>query len=85
MRAQGDHPDRALAPFFQERFTGDDSYVAQAECLKALGKCGDSAAIGFLNKAAAMPSPRGMLKRAAEAALKALQGAASEHRDESSR
>ena len=85
LRALGEHRDRALAPFFQERFTRDDSYVAQAEGLTALGKCGDSAAIEFLKKAAAMPSPRGMLKRAADAALKSLQGSADGHRDESSR
>jgi aminopeptidase N len=81
LRALGDRLDKALVPFFQERFKGEDSYVAQAECLTALGKCGEPAAIGFLNKAAAMPSPRGMLKRAAEAALKSLQGAASGRRD----
>ena len=76
LRELSDRRAKSLAPFFQERFAKDDSYIAQAECLSALGKCGDAAAIKFLKKAAAMPSPHGMLKRAAAAALKSLPGAA---------
>jgi aminopeptidase N len=64
-----------LAPFFRDRFAKDDSYVAQAACLTALGRCGDAAAIPFLKEAAAMPSPRGILKRASEEALKSLGAA----------
>jgi aminopeptidase N len=74
LRALGDRRDKVLAPFLKDRFARDDSYVAQAECLAGLGKCGDPAEIEFLKKAASMPSPRGMLKRAAEAALKAIAG-----------
>jgi len=54
--------------FLEECFLKDSSYVAQAEALAAIGKCGD--------KSAAMPSPRGMLKRNAEAALKMIEGSA---------
>ena len=84
LRALGDRRDKALAPFMKERFVRDDSYVAQAECLAGIGKCGDPAEIEFLKTAASMPSPRGMLMRAAEAALKALAGASNGHRDKSS-
>jgi aminopeptidase N len=76
LRALGDRRDKSLIPFFRERFAKDDSYVAQAECLNALGKCGNRSVVPFLQKAAALASPRGMLKRAAEAALKSLTGAA---------
>ena len=76
VRALGDRRDNALIPFFRERFAKDDSYVAQAECLNALGKCGNRSVVLFLQKASALASPRGMLKRAAEAALKALSAAA---------
>ncbi len=72
LRALGDRRDKALVLFFRERFAKDDSYVAQAECLNALGKCGDRSLVPFLQKASALASPRGMLKRAAEAALKSL-------------
>lgn len=68
----GDLEDKRLSAFFQKRFSDDDSYVVQAACLAALGKSGDRGAGEFLRKAAALPSPRGMLKRAAVSALKAL-------------
>lgn len=68
----GDLTDKRLSSFFRKRFSDDDSYVVQAACLDALGKSGDRGAGEFLRKAAALPSPRGMLKRAATSALKAL-------------
>jgi aminopeptidase N len=74
LRALGDYKDRRLVEFFEECFLKDSSYVAQAEALAAIGKCGDKSAADFLKKAAAMPSPRGMLKRNAEAALKMIEG-----------
>ena len=76
LRALGDYKDRRLVEFFEECFLKDSSYVAQAEALAAIGKCGDKSAADFLKKAAAMPSPRGMLKRNAEAALKMIEGSA---------
>lgn len=76
LRALGERRDKTLIPFFQERFAKDDSYVVQAECLNALGKCGDRSVVPFLQKAASLASPRGMLKRAVEAALKSLGAAA---------
>jgi aminopeptidase N len=74
LRALGDLKDRRQAAFLEDRFAKDDSYVAQAEALTSVGKCGDPSAEAFLKKAAETPSPRNMLRRSAEAALRALGG-----------
>lgn len=58
-----------LVYFFKERFENDDSYVARAEALRAIGKCGSKSQMSFLEKAAKMKSPRNVLKRAAEWAI----------------
>ncbi|MFC2167630.1 M1 family aminopeptidase [Acidobacteriota bacterium] len=68
----GDRKNSELIPFFKERFEKEDSYAAQAEVLRSIGKCGDSAQISFLKDAAAMESPRDVLKRAADWALNEL-------------
>ena len=68
----GDRKDSALASFFVERFEKEDSYAAQAEALRALGKCGDRSQNSFLKDAAEMVSPRDVLKRAADWAIKEL-------------
>jgi aminopeptidase N len=52
-----------------ERFQKDDSYLAQAEALRALGASGDPNVAEFLRKAAAIDSPRNILKEAAGVAL----------------
>jgi aminopeptidase N len=70
--ALGDFKDRRQVAFLEDRFAKDDSYVAQSEALTSIGKCGDPSAAAFLKKAAETPSPRNMLRRSAEAALKAL-------------
>ena len=72
LRALGGLKDRRLVPFFEERFAKDDSYVAQSEALAGIGKSGDASAGAFLKKAAETPSPRNMLRRSAEAALRAV-------------
>ena len=72
LRALGDLKDRSHVAFLEDRFAKDDSYVAQSEALTSIGKCGDPSAAVFLKKAAETPSPRNMLRRSAEAALKAL-------------
>jgi aminopeptidase N len=68
----GDVKDSELGSFFKERFEKDDSYAAQAEALRSLGKCGNRSQISFLKDAAEMESPRDVLKRAADWALKEL-------------
>ena len=71
--AIGNLKDKALIPFLTQRFSGDDSYGAQAQILVAIGKAGDRGAVPFLRKAASMESPSTILKRAAEWALGELK------------
>jgi len=73
LKALGDFEDSELVPFFKERFEKDDSYVAQAEALRSLGKCADESEIPFLEKAARMESPRNIIKRTAEGIIKNLK------------
>jgi len=72
LKVLGDLAQPALAGFFQECFNRDDSYVAQAEALRALGKTGDRKQADFLKKAAALPSYRNIIKNAALEALRQL-------------
>ncbi len=65
----GDTRDPELVSFFKERFKKDDSYAAQAEALRSIGKCGDRSQISFLKNAAGMESPRNVIQRAADWAL----------------
>jgi hypothetical protein len=59
--------------FLAERFRLEDSYLAQAEALRALGRTGDRSRIQLIKEATRMKSPRGILERAAEEALGQLQ------------
>lgn len=72
LKALGDFGLAGLAGFFQECFNRDDSYLAQSEALRALGKTGDKKQIDFLKKAAALPSYRNIIKNAALEAIRAL-------------
>jgi aminopeptidase N len=76
LQALGDSGQAELVAFFVKRFEKDDSYVAQAEALRSIGKCGDSSSAGFLEKAATMESPRGILRKAADWALKQISSPA---------
>jgi len=62
-----------LAAFFKQRFERDDSYRAQAEALRAIGACGSERDLTFLHRAAKTPSPRRIIQRAAENAIKVLE------------
>jgi aminopeptidase N len=72
LQALGDSKQAEHLTFFVERFEKDPSYLAQAEALRSIGKCGDSASAGFLEKAARMKSHRNVLKNAADWALKQI-------------
>lgn len=72
LEALGECRQIELVPLFAERFEKDDSYVAQAEALKAIGKSGDGSSAGFLETAAKTASHRDTLKKAAEWALKKI-------------
>ena len=56
----------------KKQFKEDDSYLAQAEALSAIGKCGDRSHLSFLKEAAKMESPRNVIKRAADGAIKEI-------------
>jgi aminopeptidase N len=66
LRVLGDMKDDNLITFFKDRFKRDDSYVAQAEALRSIGKCGNRAQLSFLRNAAKMQSPRNIIKNAAD-------------------
>ncbi|MCH7557875.1 MAG: M1 family metallopeptidase [Planctomycetes bacterium] len=72
LQALGDSGQAELVAFFVERFEKDDSYVAQAEALRSIGKCGDSSSAEYLKKAAGMKSHRNILRKAADWALKQI-------------
>ena len=68
----GELKDKTLVQFFYKRFENDDSYLAQAETLKSIGKCGNRSSIDFLKNARKQRSPRDIIQRAAERALARL-------------
>jgi len=72
LRILGETRDAQLVSFFMERFNQDDSYAAQAEALRSIGKCGDRSHLSFLRNAAEMASPRNVIQRAADWALKEI-------------
>jgi len=72
LKALGDSGQAELVAFFVKCFEKDDSYIAQAEALRSIGKCGDSSSAKFLKKAAGMKSHRNILRRAADWALKQI-------------
>ena len=74
MTALGEFGKEDLVPFLKERFEAEDSYLAQAEALRSIGKCGDALQIPFLEEAAQMESYRNVIKRAAETAIKNIRG-----------
>jgi aminopeptidase N len=73
VRALGNTNDRDALPFFKALFPTDTSYVVQGEILSAIGKCGRPADVPFLKKASLLKSPRNILKRNAEAAMKKIE------------
>lgn len=73
LSALGEYKKTDLVTFFVDRFEKDDSYLAQAEALRAIAKCGDKNSIPFLEQASQMESPRNVIKRAADAALKEIK------------
>lgn len=68
----GGYQQTELVGFFMHRFQQDDSYRAQAMALFSIGESGGKAHIPFLQDAAQMKSPRNVIKRAADAAIKTL-------------
>lgn len=73
LRLLGDRRSREHLSFFRERFRADDSYVARAEALRAIGKTGDPSAVPVLEEAARIDSPRDVIETAARRALEELR------------
>jgi aminopeptidase N len=67
LAALGRLRDASLSGFFEQRFRQDDSYLAQAEAVRALGRLGGSREL--LRQAAAMKSHNDVIARAAREAL----------------
>ena len=67
--ALGERNEPELVPFFVTRFEQDDSYLAQAEALRSIAKCGARSQLSFLEKASRMDSPRNIIKRTADWAI----------------
>ncbi len=72
IRALGDRGGLDLVPFFQDRFTKDDSYLVQAESLRAIGRSGDQENLPFLRAALETPSHQDVIRQAAEWAIEEL-------------
>ena len=71
-RGLGETKNTELVPFIEERFRRDDSYVAQAEALRALGAIADPSSKTLLEEASGIDSPRDVVGRAARWALSEL-------------
>lgn len=69
VRALGRRGGRGLAAALRRLFSGESSYAVQAEILTAIGLCGGPGDRPFLESAARLSSPYGLLRRSAEAAL----------------
>jgi len=72
LKILGDTKNSKLVSFFKEQIKKDDSYVAQAEALRSIGKCGNRSQISYLKNTAKIKSHRNVIKRAADWALKEL-------------
>jgi aminopeptidase N len=70
----GGFADPSLVPFFKDRFELDDSYLVQAEVLRAIGQSGDQQHLSFLQDALETPSHRDVIREAAEWAIQELSG-----------
>ncbi len=72
IRLLGDTGGPDLIPFFQNRFSQDDSYLVQAEALRSIGRLGDRRQLPFLREALRVPSHQDVIRQAAEWAIEEL-------------
>jgi aminopeptidase N len=72
IQALGEKDDPDLLPLFQDRFRQDDSYLVQAEALRAIGRSGDRRQLPFLREASEVPSHQDVIRQAAEWAIEEL-------------
>ena len=67
-----DVADNNTTSFLLSRFQAEDSYLAQAQALRALGRCGGPESRSLLKEATRMQSPNQVLREAALAALREM-------------
>lgn len=72
LRELGDLHELSLEPYFQDRYEKDNSYLAEAESLRAIGKLKDPSAIHFLQSASQVKSPDNLIHAAAQSAIQML-------------
>ena len=72
LRLLGNLHNHSLVSFFEDRYNKDTSYLAQAEALREIGKCGDPSAVQFLQRASQVNSQGNIIRFAAKEALDAL-------------
>ena len=61
------------------RFDEDGSFMAQAEALRSLGKCGHRSLLPFPENASRMSSPRNVIQRAGDRAIKTIKEKIPDH------
>jgi aminopeptidase N len=74
LRLLGGREDPADVAFLRARFEMDDSYLAQGEALRAIGRCGDRTQLPFLERARELSSPNDVVRRAADEAIAGIEG-----------
>ena len=72
VKALGDYKGAKLIEFFKKIFKKEDSYLAQAESLRSIRKCGDKTLIPFLKEAMNINAPRNIIKTSAEWAIEQI-------------
>ena len=73
LRVLGDRKEGSLVRYFESRFKAEDSYLAQAEALRSIGKCGGRSSASLPRSAVLLKSPGNVLRDAATAALRELE------------
>ena len=73
LRVLGDRQEGSLVPYFESRFKAEDSYLAQAEAPRSIGKCGGRSSASLPRSAVLLKSPGNVLRDAATAALRELE------------
>jgi len=74
IRILGDQKDPGLVRLFEKTFRSENSYAAQAESLKSIGKCGGKKQLSFLKEAESVKSYRNIVSRAAVDASSVILG-----------
>jgi hypothetical protein len=74
IRILGDQKDPGLVSLFEKTFRSENSYAAQAESLKSIGKCDGKKQLSFLKEAEGVKSYRNIVNKAAVDASSVIIG-----------